>query len=128
MLIINAMSEKITGYMLLFAGLIVIIWSAVNFYFVATGKTKPVSPVLLPPITLDMGPLVSGVTGTSSRGGQAPSLKTELIPASSINTVFSLMIHFFLMGFISTVGFRISSLGIQLLRPTEIKIKDTNKG
>ena len=95
------MSEKITGYLLLSLGLAAMLLSAFSIYSVFTKKARPIDLFTSPGIIFQ---------------------NTELIPASSLNDISNLSAHYFLMSFLLSVGFKVSSLGIQLLRPVEIKL------
>ncbi|MBU1326526.1 hypothetical protein KKB64_03740 [Patescibacteria group bacterium] len=109
------MSEKITGYLLLAIGVVVILCSAVSVYSVFTGKTEPITLFRFPALTIQ--------PGTQGAGQQAlpiaiPSM--ELIPSSMVNQIANLAAYTFLMSFLSGIGYKIASLGIQLLRPIKI--------
>ncbi len=107
------MSEKVTGYLLLFLGLFVIGYSALNIYQVFTKKIAPVQLFTLKGVTIDLSQY------------QQPPL--EILPATSINELSNLSAHYFLISFVVGVGFRISTLGIQLLRPIEVKLRATDQ-
>ena len=101
------MSEKITGYLLLATGLLVMLYSASSIYLVFTKKA--------PPIQLFSG---DGIKV------EIPGSKTssELIPADQLNEISNLSAHYLLMSFLLGVGFKVGTLGIQLLRPIEVKL------
>lgn len=101
------MSEKITGYLLLLGGLVIIFLGAVNIYQVFTKQAQPIQ-------------LISGEgIKVEIPGSKTPS---ELIPADQLNEISNLTAHYLLMSFLVSIGFKISSLGIQLLRPIEVKL------
>lgn len=103
------MSEKITGYVLLFLGLLVIGYSAFNIYQVFTKQSQPIQ-------------LISGEgIKVEIPGSKTPS---ELIPADQLNEISNLTAHYLLMSFLVSIGFKVSSLGTQLLRPIEVKIAE----
>ncbi len=101
------MSEKITGYILLFVGIFLIIVSAFSVFNVFTGKTKPFELFQMPGISLDVV-------------GQ----KTEIVSAAMINDSSNLFVHLLLMGFIASTGQKLASLGVQLVRPIVIKYNE----
>lgn len=101
------MSEKITGYLLLFLGLLVIGVSSFNLYQVFTKKLSPVQFFTGPGISVS-------VPGTTTQ--------QEVIPAQTLNDASNLTLHYLLVTFLVSVGFKVSSLGIQLLRPIEVKL------
>lgn len=107
------MSEKITGYLLLFLGLLVIGYSAVSIYQVFTKRAQPINLFTGPGISLDLSAYMPPGT---------PKSKTDLVSANTLNDISNLSAHYLLMSFLLGVGFKVSSLGIQLLRPIEVKL------
>lgn len=101
------MSEKISGYLLLVIGLIIILISAFQVYQVFTGAQAPLS------LSNSSGVSASLMPGTPP---------VELIPAADINELANITLTYLLMTFLVTVGYKISSLGVQLLRPIEVKL------
>jgi hypothetical protein len=110
------MTEKILGYFLLIVGIMIIFFTAINVYNVFNKKTKPIDILNLPGISLDLSSLA---------GGQLPTgaAKPELIAPEVLNQPMNLALHLFFMGFISTIGFKIASLGVMLVRPIKIKLR-----
>jgi hypothetical protein len=53
-------------------------------------------------------------------GSQTPS---ELISADYLNYTSNPTVHYLLMSFLVSVGFKVSTLGVQLLRPIEVKVQ-----
>lgn len=116
------MSEKVTGYILLGAGLLVIIFAALNVYQVFTNQAKPVQVFKFEGIALDASSLIpTDERPRNQAETQAP--KMELISGSMINESSNLFIHLFLMGFVASVGYKIASLGVMLLRPINVAVK-----
>jgi hypothetical protein len=107
------MTEKITGYCLLAFGVFLILGSALSVYRVFTNQTKPLAVFNFEPISLDLG--------------QPQIPKTQIVPAAMLNDTANLAAHLFLMGFIASVGQKLASLGVQLLRPIEIKLSEGQK-
>lgn len=102
------LSEKLTGYLLLFLGILVIGYSSFSIYQVFTKKAKPVELFNSPSFQIELAP---------------NSKPVELMSAETLDTISNLTAHYFLMSFLAMVGFKISSLGIQLLRPIEVKLQ-----
>lgn len=112
------MTEKVTGYLLLGLGLVIILISALNIYLIFTGKTHPVQIFNFSGISLDL----SSTLGLPSTGLKtAPS---ELVSPALLNDTTNLFAHLFLVGFFVNVGGKIASLGIELLRPVVVKLKE----
>lgn len=108
-------TEKVVGYILLTVGIIIIVFSAVNIYFVFTGRAQPVELFHSEGISLDLGSLAGAPVATK---------KTELVTATDINLISNLTIQVILMGFLAGTGQKLASLGVQLLRPIVVKAKN----
>ncbi len=118
------MTEKIIGYLLLSAGLLVMVFSSVNLLLVFAGKAEPVQLFHFNSVSLDLGQMLSAQLPAAARSGiQTTTAPAELIPADMINQISNVTIHLFLMGFLVSVGQKIASLGVELLRPVTIKVK-----
>lgn len=102
------MSEKITGYLLLLGGLVIMFYSAYNIYQVFTKQTQPIQLFAGQGISVEIP------------GSQTPS---ELVSADYLNYTSNLTVHYLLMSFLVSVGFKVSSLGVLLLRPIEVKLQ-----
>lgn len=115
------MSEKVTGYILLAIGLMVIAVSAINVYQVFTKKASPVEVFNFDGIALDATSLLPTETLPTMPNSDTP--KMELISKEMINQTSNLFIHLFLMGFVTSVGYKIASLGVMMLRPIVVPLK-----
>jgi hypothetical protein len=100
------MPEKTTGYILLISGLILIGISAFSVYQVFTKQAPPINYFSLASISVNI-PNASVV---------------ELMSGKTMSDSANLTIHIILMSFLVGVGSKIASLGIQLLRPIEVKL------
>jgi len=112
------MPEKRMGYFLVGIGLSLILISAVSVFVVFTGRVKPAPVFRQPGISLDM----SQIAGLPTLPGSKPT-PVELLSASALNDISNLTLHILLMGFIAGIGYKIALLGVQLLRPVEVKLK-----
>jgi hypothetical protein len=111
------MTEKATGYTLLFSGLALIIIVSLNVYQVFTKQTPPIQYFNLPPFSINTSAFLPADLKTES---PAPTL--ELMSGKTISDSANLTIHLILMSFLVGVGTKVASLGIQLLRPIEVKL------
>jgi hypothetical protein len=120
--------SKVLGYLLLASGLILVTFSLLSVYQVFTNKIQPIQLFNQRGISLDLrqilGPSLSPSLdlASSSASGQL-----ELLSADSLNKMFNLTFHLVFMGFVSTVGFRLGTLGNQFLRPIIVDIKSLEK-
>lgn len=103
------MTEKIVGYVLLIVGLISIVFSAMNVFFVFTGQAQPGELFNFSPVSVALAP------------GTKP---VELVSARELNQTTNLTFHLLLMGFLAGAGQKIASLGVQLIRPIVVKLKE----
>lgn len=111
------MTEKIIGYILLVAGVLMIVVPVFNVYSVYTGKAQPIEPLKLKGVSLDL---------SSATGGQIPA-SPELLSSEQLNEPLNLVSHLLLMGFIASAGFRIAKLGTMLVRPIKVALKEAPK-
>lgn len=114
------MSERITGFFLLFVGIFFVIGCSLNVYFVFTKQLKPVELFKYSGISIDPSAMMPALPNNSSPSTVKP---VEIVSAAMINDSSNLLAHIFLMSFLSGAGFKIASLGIQLLRPIKVNLK-----
>ena len=118
------MSEKVTGYLLLLAGIVIIALSSLSVYYVFKGRVKPIELFKLPGISIDLSNIAGAdLPKESSDIGSQATLKTDLVEPDIINAPLNLFAHVIFMGFLVNVGFKVSSLGVQMLRPIKVNVK-----
>jgi hypothetical protein len=135
------MSEKITGYSLLSVGLAIMIFCVINVILVFTNQIKPFSyfnlqppttnantaqatPLSLDSLKMENGSLNVNDLMSKLQGGGANSLPgMNFISGDSLNQILNLSTQFFLMTFILGFGYKIANLGVQLVRPINVKLK-----
>lgn len=122
------MDSKVVGYLLLISGLILVVLSLYSVYQVFNRKTQPIQLFNQQGISLDLrqflGPSLSPSLDLVT---PSPSSQLELLSADSLNRMFNLTFHLVFMGFVSTVGFRLGTLGNQFLRPIIVDLKSIEK-
>lgn len=114
------MDTKIIGYGLLVAGIIAILVSGFNVYQVFTGKAEPIQIFNFDGIDISL----SGLMGPEQPNVDAPNI--ELLPAQVLNQTSNLLAHLFLMGFIVNLSSKISMMGVYLVRPIQVRLKNGN--
>lgn len=128
--IICSMTEKVTGYILLAVGLAIIIFSGLNVYQVFTKQIEPIQLFNFSGVALDMGSMLGAPENLTPeqqaylRQQTSTAKPQELISADMINQTSNVAAHLFLMGFVATVGYKIASLGIQLMRPIVVQLRE----
>lgn len=106
------------------------IFAAVGAYGVFTGSRQPVQLFSISGISIDFGQIIAGSLPPELMGAggvKNPAQKTEIIPADVMNSLFNLLAHLMLMGFLMNFGSKLASLGIQLLRPIKVSVKEAKE-
>jgi len=114
------MTEKAVGYVLLAIGILIILIAAFNVIMVFTGRAEAIQLFQFEGIGISASELLGG--GELPVGNQ----QIELVSADLLNNTANVFAHLFLMGFISTVGYKIASLGTMMVRPIIVKVKEAN--
>lgn len=116
------MSEKTTGYMFLWSGIGIMIFSLVFIIFVFTGVIEPIGLFSIKAPTLESSSIVP--TSPSPFGSDTQDQEIELIPTDQFNKLINVSVTFFLMGFIMTFGAKIAHIGVLFLRPVQVSLKE----
>ncbi len=122
------MAERLVGYLLLILGLLIIGFAALSVYNVFNGTWESVDVFSFTGISINTADLV-GQDLTASQRAQLNSQmgSMEVISQDLLNDPLNLAAHLFLMGFVVSVGFRIASLGTQLVRPIKVNLREFNE-
>jgi len=132
------MSEKVAGYLLLIAGVMIILFCGVNVYMVFTNKLEMVNVFRFPGIFIDSKQLVntpeidtSELTDEQARmvesmieNREKEDSQIEILPGVILNRTSNLIAHVVLMGFLASIGYKLASLGVLMLRPIVVKLKE----
>lgn len=119
------MTDKIIGYILLVLGLLIIVYTAFDVYQVFTKQKDPVKLFAFPGISIDAGQFMPQDLPPELQaqlGSQKPQ-KMEMISGDVLSEPLNYSATLFLMGFIGSIGYKLASLGIQLIRPIVVKLK-----
>lgn len=110
-----------TGYIILFVGLGLIFTALTQITLVILGIIKPFSlfSFKASDFAIDGGVLFPQLPSTLTR-----DLKVELFPADFINGILNLSANTLLIFIFIFAGFKVASIGVQLLRPIYIKSKN----
>ena len=111
------MSEKVIGYILLGLGIGAILFSVLNVYQVLTKRIQPIDLFSFESVSLDFSKL-------ADQADENADLKQELLSSDKLNKPLNITAHLFFMGFVASTGFKIASLGTQLLRPIKVELKE----
>lgn len=119
------MSEKILGYILLLVGLVVTVVPVVSVYRVFKGVEAPYKLFSFEALNLDLGGLIPRDLPPEQMAmieSQGVETTTELLPSNVLNDPMNLFAHVVLMGFISSLGFKLAQLGTLLVRPIKVRL------
>ncbi len=111
------MSEKVVGYIFLVLGVLIILYSGINVYRVYTRKISAISLFHFEPVSIEMP-----VEGSRER------LRIEILSERELNETSNVIAHTILMGFIGGVGYKISKIGVYILRPIVVNLKEKGEG
>jgi hypothetical protein len=114
------MAEKIIGYFVLSLGILIILFSAFNGLQLITRQAQPVQFITLPTSGSDL-PL--NLAGTQVNINPSSLFASLGLSSETINFTLNLALHLIILGFIAKMGFHLSSIGTQLVRPIVVDIK-----
>lgn len=126
------MNEKVIGYLLLVVGLIIMVYSVIDMIMVFTDKKEPVSLFNISSDkasgSLDINNLISQLQQNNPEltNQTIPQPKIDILPPEVLNKTLNISVHFFFMTFVLGFGYKLSSLGIQLIRPINVKLKSNS--
>lgn len=126
----QSVDTKLIGYGLLITGLVIIALTGFNLYSILQGNTRAFNYFNFPPIELSTESLIGADLSTQERelvkqqsGGEFP--KMEIASAELLNETSNLLAHLFIIGTIITLGARISSIGVQMIRPVKVVVSQS---
>lgn len=114
--------SKVTGYALIIAGILIMIYATFNVYQVFNGQVEPYSLFNFPNISISTEALMDQQL---PRGVEAPMV--DLLPGSVLSDSSNVIAHLFLMGFVVNLGAKIASIGTYLARPVVVKLKQNEE-
>jgi hypothetical protein len=112
------MNEKYLGYFLLLCGLGIMGFGAFSVYSVFTGQASPYMLFEFEAISVPLSALLGSELGASAEG--LPDV--DLFPADILNSTTNTLAHLLLMGFVVSIGYRLSMIGVNLIRPVVVKM------
>ena len=98
--------ERIVGYVLLALGIVVMVFAAIQIVMVFTNKANP----------------IEFFTSEDVGGSSLPI--PQLIDPELLNNVLNMAVYFLIMNFLLGLGFKIANLGVQLVRPIKIEVRN----
>jgi len=128
------MTEKAVGYTLLAIGIIIMIVASMQAIMVFTGKSKPVRIFQSKTVAQQVAPvqktqeellmdIQSGDFSSLMNSGMTSGLESFGIDPNMLNDSLNYTVYFFLMQFVLGLGFKLSSLGVQMVRPVQVVVR-----
>lgn len=123
-------------------GIALITYAALNVYQVFGGKMPPAPIFNFEGVKIDASQLTTTPElDTSNLPPEQAQLvqqmikpkqenqaaEIEILPSDVLNDTSNLIAHVILMGFIAGIGSRFASLGIQMLRPIVVKVREAKQ-
>lgn len=116
------MNERVTGYILLIAGLLIMFGALIQVLLVFTGRIDPLPVFSIEAPKLSLSAFMPQLpTGSLPLPAGTKDQSFELLPTADFNKMINMSITVFLMGFVLSFGFKIASLGVMMLRPIVVK-------
>jgi hypothetical protein len=118
------MPERVVGYLLLAVGIVVMIFSVYYAYNVLTNRIKPLTVYhaseTKPQQPVTQKELLDNPSTAMQLQSQMLShvMEKQMIPSLNLGATL------FLMYFVMLLGYRLSSLGVQLMRPIQVKLRE----
>ena len=108
--------ERIVGYVLLALGIVVMVFAAIQIVMVFTNKANPIEFFTSESIIMQQ-------VESEDIGGGSLSIP-QLIDPELLNNVLNMTVYFLIMNFLLGLGFKIANLGVQLVRPIKIEVRN----
>ena len=108
--------ERIVGYVLLALGIVVMVFAAIQIVMVFTNKANPIEFFTSESIIMQQ-------VESEDIGGGSLSIP-QLIDPELLNNVLNMAVYFLIMNFLLGLGFKIANLGVQLVRPIKIEVRN----
>lgn len=122
------MNERITGYSLLFVGILIMIFATSQIILVFTGKANPIPLFQMDETSTKSdsdNSFIQQLQNTAGINRQQTSLPSvQLINPELLNRMLNLTVYYLIMQFLLGLGYKFASLGTQLIRPIQVKMKN----
>lgn len=116
------MTERTIGYILLGVGILIMIFATWQIISIITGNAKPLTIInyKAPESSISTDSLLGQLPGGQSGSITMP----QLFDPKAINDIINLSIYYLVMQFLLGLGYKFSSLGVSMLRPIVVQIKN----
>ena len=126
------MTERIIGYTLLGIGIIMIVITTLQIFSVFTGKATPIDVFKAETKQTTQTTTTSDLLEKIQQGDFTELLNSGsgsisgmgIIDPEALYKMLNITVYYFLMMFLLNVGFKIASLGVQMVRPIKVEVKN----
>jgi hypothetical protein len=108
------MIEKLVGYILLFLGVVIIIFSGFNAFNILTKRSDPIKFI--------NKEIVTSITPSVTSNNQVSLNQMFNIDGETITLITNIGIHLLLLSFVMKAAFHLASLGTMLVRPIIVDV------
>ncbi|PIZ66119.1 hypothetical protein CO051_04505 [Candidatus Roizmanbacteria bacterium CG_4_9_14_0_2_um_filter_39_13] len=129
-------TEKIVGYSLLGVGILLMIIASFQIILVFTGKATPIQVMKSAPQKNNQNTTKNVDTTNpdellkqaqqdpfSLLGSGGGLGMPDIIDPKTINDMLNLTVYYFIMQFVLGLGYKLASLGVQMVRPLKISVE-----
>ncbi|GEM_PF-1282267 len=123
--------DKTIGYLLLAAGILMIVTPIFLISNVLTGKSKPPQVFNVEAPTFDLplsGQQLEVPKDVKIPAGlamtQSGSVKTKIIPDEVFNSSLNIGVYYLLMVFIASSGSKIAGIGVKMIKDIKVQVKN----
>jgi hypothetical protein len=121
------MQDKSLGYALLIIGILIMVFGMIQMALLVTRVIKPFPTFSFTEIfenanSPEIQALLEQAQGTQAGTSAAQAAAVSSINPQVANDVLNFAVYFFFMSFIATIGYRISDLGVKMIRPAVLKM------
>ena len=117
-------SERIVGYVLISLGIMTMVFAAIQIITVYTNKATPIEFFTSKPIIAQQVESDGTDNMLAGLGGGSSLPIPQLIDPALLNNVLNMAIYFLIMNFLLGLGFKIANLGVQLVRPIKVEVRN----
>ncbi len=123
------MDDRITGYILLIFGIVIMLFSAIQLVLLIAGLVTPFRTFAFTEVfttTVDAINLEEDSQAAQALEQAEGFTGSMNINPKVVNDVLNFAVYFFAMAFAVNVGAKLADLGVRILRPTTIKVHPKN--
>lgn len=125
------MDDRITGYVLLISGIVIMIFAVLQMALLVGGLIRPFPTFKFTEVLSKTQKIIE--TQQEITNGRINNIIAEerdggdiVLNPQVVNDVLNYALYFFLMAFAVNMGGKLADLGVKIIRPTTIKVHPKN--